>query len=568
VSKDFINKQYNKSSIQDAANQEAQLSYFTNSSLQDNKIDSEYLTQWADRKYQSNDYFLNWIKSIFKEENFLTFFKYLRYPLPSARIIKNKIEPQLKRVFNAEDAFFKYDITGKETADFIDGLNIGEFNDEILNRLLYKHNSILIADLDSEIPNTPNRFFIDISDVISIEHKKGVIEKIAFRSSVVIDGQTKQGKIYIDNVDYVFYDNENENNPLTYQHELGYCPADFISATPFSDDWIVKESMFSFIRADLEEYSFLKTLQKMTEPNGALPVISKLAVDYEDESVNKELEPSSNDLMGSQKAAIFNQNPASGGDLQPGTIHEVPADQLRNNDGSINMDIVKNFINFYHIPVDVLKYLNDRVKEIENLIISTIVGDVVESSEESKNKLQIEKSISVLENVLNVVAVKLNRIRRLSDTNMLGLQFGIENVNIVSAHYGTDFFLETQSQLIEEFNKAPNSLERKNIIVRINQNRYKNNTDSQLRSKLLYDLIPYVADKDFDTSKDKIDNTTFQYQTRFTYWISQFEALYGDILIFYNETNGNNAYKLNFINTLIIKIIVTQISPEMAKEDE
>jgi hypothetical protein len=162
----------------------------------------------------------------------------------------------------------------------------------------------------------------------------------------------------------------------------------------------------------------------------------------------------------------------------------------------------------------------------------------------------------------------MNRARKVSDTDYLSLMFGPDMVEEVSIHYGTDFFLETQEQLIKEFKDAANTFERKNIIVRINQNKYKNNIEVQSRQKLLYDLLPYVSDKDFDLAINKIDAVTFQYQTRFNYWISQFEALYGDILMFYKNLESNNAEKLRFINNLIIDIINKQTSPEMAQTDE
>jgi len=140
VSQDFIKSGYNSASLQKAVTQEKQLNYILNSNLQEDRVDQQYLTQWAERNYQTSDFFLNWVKSIFKTENFLTFFKYLRYPLPSTKIVHNRIEPQMLRVFNAEDSDFKYDIKGKDYSDFKEDLNIKKFNSEIFERLLYKHN--------------------------------------------------------------------------------------------------------------------------------------------------------------------------------------------------------------------------------------------------------------------------------------------------------------------------------------------------------------------------------------------------------------------------------------------
>lgn len=572
VAKEFIEKAYNSKDIAQAVRQEEQLSYFTTSKLQENSPSDEYITQWAERKFQTNDHFLNWVKSIFKTENFLLFYKYLRYPLPSTRIVKNKIEPQLNRVFNAEDADFRYNVSGVEISDFIDELKINWYQKELFHRLLYRHNSIQIADLDSDKPNKPIRYFVDIDNVVSLEEKKGKINKIAFRGCIEIEEKKVKGIIYIDSEKYSFLNDSNEvlkESP----HDLGYCPAEFISPYKYNNNFVIRESIFTYIREEIEEYNFLKTLQRMTEPNGAIPVVTKIeSTPEQNNGVNgSEGEPEVDTFMGSQRAKIFNQNKSLGtGDLLPGTIHEIPLSNLQNADGSINTDAVVNYLNFHYIPIEALEYLSKRIKEIENSIISTVVGDVVESNEESKNKLQISKSISVLENTLNSFAYVLNTTRKKSDFNMLALKYGKERVNEVFIHYGTDFFLDTESKLFEDLKNAPNSLERKNIIVRINLNKHKNNIDQLKRNKLLYDLIPYVSDKDFEyaVAQSLVSEENKQYQTRFNFWISRFEAEYGDIVAFYKNLNVDNSEKILFINNLIIELIKSSQLEDIEKQQK
>ena len=570
MSIDFIEKGYNLDSINKAAIQEEQLSYFSMSKLQDNTLNQEYYKQWAIRKYQTDDYFLNMIKSIFKTENFLLAFKYLRYPLPSARLVKNKIEPQLRRVFYAEDSGFKYDITGKTNEDFIESLNIKDFNDNIFQRLLYNHNSILISDLDNEKINSPHRYFIDVKNVVSILENENKIWKIAYRGSIIFEGEFIDGYIYIDDKEYIFYDKD-KKMITSASHDLGYCPAHFIAKEKYKNNFFIRQSIFTFIREELEEYTFLKTLQRMVEANGVIPVVSKLEVKYEDEPINKGSgEPDSDTIMGSQKAGDFSTNDNLGtGDFEPGTIHEISQESIRDQEGKINMDVVKSFINFHYTPVEPIKYLDERIKGLERSIVTTIVGDVVSSSEESKNQLQIEKSISVLENTLSSFAEVLNRIRTLSDTDMLSLMYSPALVNEVFIHYGTDFFLDSQTKLFEDLGKAPNALERKNIIVRINQNRYKNNIDQLSRQVILYELMPYVSDKDFDkaVSSQLISDVNMEYQLRFNYWISQFEANFGDIVMYYTEMDLNNSQKLIVINNLIKELIILEL-PTKEKEDE
>ncbi|MCP4336232.1 MAG: hypothetical protein GY679_00055, partial [Mycoplasma sp.] len=514
-----------------------------------------------------NDYFLNFVKQVFKTENFLFFFKYLRKPLPSTKLINNKIRPQLKRVFTAENADFKYDVTNVDKGEIVETLDIKDFQDELFDKILFEHNAILIEDLDSEEKNSPYRYFLDIDKVVSLSHDSKRITRIAYSGCALIDGEEKEGYIYIDDKVYALYDNDYKLI-AEVPHDLGRCPADFITNQKYKGNFIVRESIFTYIREELEEYVFLKTLQRMTEPNGAIPVVTKLEIpENSDDISGSKGEPNSGAIMGSQKASIYNENNNEQlGDLQTGTLHEVPIDSITKDDGSLDMDAVKSFLNFFYVPVEALNYMKERISEIENSILSTVIGTIDTSNEESKNELQIEKSIIVLENTLSSLADNLNKIRRESDYNMLALKYGREKVNEVFIYYGTDFFLESESRLYENLAKASNPIERKNILVRINQNKYKNNQDQMVRAKLLYDLLPYTTDTDFEIARGiGLDDIILQYQLRFNYWIGLFEAQYGDIVAFWMELESDTATRLTLLNNLIIEIIKTntvKVEPE------
>ena len=555
MSKEFIEKGLNKDSITKASTQEAQLSYFLQSDLQDNRVSQEYINQWANRNYQSSDYFLNYVKTVFKTDNFLFFFKYMRKPLPSTKLINNKIKPQLNRVFTSENSDFKYDVTNVDTQEISETLNTPTFEDELFEKLLFQHNSILIEDLKSDEVNSPYRYFIDIERVVSLNHDCERITQIAYSGVAVIDGMEQKGIIYIDDKEYALYRTD-YTLIASVPHDLGICPANFISKAKYKDNFVIRESLFTYIREELEEFVFLKTIQKMTEPNGAIPVVTKLEVPEDDSDIKgSNGEMPANNTMGSQVAEFHSENTEKVGDLQAGTIHDIPIESITKDDGSLDMEAVKSFLNFFYVPTEALTYLKDRINEIENSIISTIIGTIDSSNEESKNELQIEKSVIVLENTLIYFADNLNTIRKASDYNMLSLKYGKERVNEVFIFYGTDFFLDSQSKLYEDLEKAPNPIERKNLLVRINQNKYKNNKDQMIRQKLLYDLLPFVSDKDFEIAAPSLDQITKQYQLRFNYWIGIFEAIYGDIVTFFGELDTDTAARLKLINDLIINII-------------
>lgn len=556
MAKDFIKNRVGSNGLVLATRQQEQLSYFTQSSIQEN-ITQAYIEQWIERKYAGSDDFLNWVKTVFRTDNFLSFYKYLRFPIPSSELINERVKTPLSRVFFSEDSYFNYTISGN-TVPTPEELNSKMFDKKMFNALLFNYNDILVTDLKST--NEPVRRLIPIKNVIAIESEDSIIHRIAYSASmnILTDNEEKlvAGFLFIDNKEYIFYDKD--LNPLIIiPHDLGECPADYISSEPFKDKDSVRKSMFSYLRDKMEEYVFLKTLQRMTEPNGAIPIVTKLKTT---EKLNKDIkgesskEPMSVNSIGGQRANIGKEVQGSVSPLQTGSIINVPI--LKKNDGSIDMDAVKNFLNFFWIPTESLKYLNDRIKEIEQGIIVSLLGDFSEANESAKNELQVSKSFVSKEDKLRSLSLDLTRIRQRSDFKFLALKHGRDNV-IVDLFFGADFFTETQDDIYNLLEKSPNPIESKNLLLRLSKNRNRFNPQRSDREVLLYNLLPYAHDTDFTKAIDKeaVGDVTFQYQTRFNYWIDVFEARFGDILQFFNMMEGTESEKLMLINNLIIGII-------------
>ena len=558
MSADFIRSRFNNSALNEAVRQERQLSYFTESTTQQDYVSPEFLTSWANRKYETSDYFLNFIKSIFKTENFLTFFKFLRFPLPSSKIINNRILPDLRRVFEAEDSCFDYKVQGIENSKFLSDLDSETFNKDIFECFVHAHNSIVLTSLSPDKENTPIRMIIPVGQVVSIQGHKNKIIRIAIRANVLTEQGVKPGYLYIDQDQYISYNEDFEMIGSPAPHDLGYCPAHWVSSRAFGKNDIVRISIFSFIREELEEYVLLKTLQKMTEPNGSIPVVTYPKTGKKNQNPDfksEDSEPGGSEAMASQRAAVQSNVTSSQGLLQTGTTIAVAAGTKT--DGTVDMDMVKGYINFHYLPVDAMEYIKTRIQEVERSIVTTIVGDVTESRESAKNEMQIRKSVIVLENTLRKLAGDFSRIRKLSDTDYLGLRFGISRVLEVTTFYGTDFFLESEDELYQDFQTAPNPIERKNILIKITESRYRNNPEKLTRQIILNNLLPFISDMDFDKAIARgVDPVVFELQNRFNYWIQQFESEYGDITEFFNilgDIQQSEKFRLinNLLNTLI-----------------
>lgn len=554
---DFIKTKTGSNSIDDAVKQQEQLSYFTQSSIQQ-EINSTYLTQWAERKFIGNDKFLNWVKAVVNTENFLSFFKYFRQPLASAKIVNNKLKDPLARVFFAEDSYFKYNIKGQDV-NIPEELEAEKFDKKIFNALLYNYNDILVHDL-TDI-NTPFREIISIKNVVAIDSKDSVINRLAYTATVEIEGEDVKGFLFMDDKAYIFYNKELDTILLNIPHDLGVCPADYISRDAFKDKDVVRKSIFSYVRPLFEELDFLKTLQRMQQVNGVVPVVTELKATVINKNIDTKPTNSSpmsaNEIRG-QKGEFQSEaiGANSNSPLAAGTRIKIDPNIIRKENRELDMEVLKNFLNFFYIPIEALDHLNKRIKEIEVDIIVSVLGDFSEANEAQKNEMQVSKSFENKRDKLRDLSSQLTRIRKLSDHKLLSLKHGTDSV-MVDLFYGSDFFLESQTELYSLFKLSPNPIERKNILLRLSQNRNKFNPDKGKREKILYNLMPFVADEDFEKAVDRntLDDEIFLYQTQFNYWIGIFEATHGDVVFFWNIIDGEDTVKLLTINNLIINLI-------------
>jgi len=111
--------------------------------------------------------------------------------------------------------------------------------------------------------------------------------------------------------------------------------------------------------------------------------------------------------------------------------------------------------------------------------------------------------------------------------------------------------------LYTNLERSKNPIERRSILLRINENRYRGNENKLNRQKILYTIIPYIFDDEFQVALDagKVSDNIFELQTRFNYWIGQFEASHGDIVAFYQMFEEEKAQRLDIINKFLNIII-------------
>jgi hypothetical protein len=563
MSVEFVKERYGSKGLFVAKRQQKQLSFFTQSKVQDD-ISQSQLQLWAQKKYATDDYFSTWIKNIFKEDNFITFYKYMRYPLPSARLVNDEIMPQLRRIFTAEDAYRRYTRNGVPIAA-PEELENDKFIQEVFNAYLFEHNSIILTDLKGI--NQPFREFIEIDKVIAIDAEYDYIEKVAFIADMEMeDGEEIEGYLYVDDKAYIFYDKD--YNEIRYTaHDLGECPADFVSPEPFScdEEETVRKSIFSYTREQMEEYVFLHTLLKMTEPNGAIPVTTMLQSKQTNNPSGKDkkglpMQPMAAYELGGQQAYTFSTTSANQeSELQTGTIIKVSP--IKDANGKLDMSIITDYMKFHYIPTECLEYMRKRINEVKDDIIASVVGQFKDNVDVAKNSDQIFTGLTHKQDNLQRLAANLSKTITKSDYKFMAMAYGKDNVS-VDIFFGTDFFLESVDSLYDLFDKSPNPLESRSILERVNKNKYRNNPAMAKRTAILYKLLPFANNKDFLVSIEQnlVDEVTKDLQLRFNYWIDMFEAEYGDIVAFWDE-NVSSSEKQKIV--LITNLITSQIKVKL-----
>lgn len=552
--KDFA-KNNRKPCLNKAKKQQKELSFFITSEPSKD-INNKILNASFDLNSDEGD-FINHIKTIFRKDNYKTFIKYLKFPLVTTTLIEQKIIPEFKRVFFSDDSYFK--ISVKNEIIPIDK-NRFKFYDDVLERMIYKHNDLAFIGIDEK--GSTYCDFIDINDVLNIEfNNKKEISKIVFNS--VVDGQ--EGYIYIDDLSVNFYNKETDNLVFTYLHKLSYTPCFFISnETYFIDkDFSLRKSIFSKIMPLFNEYVFLKTIQQMTEPNGAIPITTRLksrettpkGQNLSNKTTDDNIE--ANLLAGNYKSEDAEEYLTSESILQPGTVLNIKAPKL--DTGGVDMSVVQNYLRFFYIPVESLNYLNERVKEIEKNIITLTVGDYSEQNNQAINELQVSKSYQARQDVLRNISLKLSDIVQKIEKTKKDLIHKEENVN-VQIFFGSDFFIEEQKDIYSLIKLAPNPIEKRNLLYRLSNIKNRYNDERILRDKILYSLLPFEDNEDFDKVITLLSKEQILLQTQFNYFINLFESEYGDIVFFYeNIKNEKENIKLAEINNLLINFVKRKI---------
>ncbi|HEY5590678.1 MAG TPA: hypothetical protein VIK55_06630 [Paludibacter sp.] len=566
IIKDFIDSCEYKKEIHEAISYEKKLGYFIQTHLStdiftntDNNLDELWNTQ---------NPFINWVQSWMRKENFRSYMKFFRHPLPTASLIQDDIIPELKKVFDATNA--RYDYVFSSNAQKITSAKLlSKYSDywktEIFNLLINQHNSIIITDFVDK--RNPYRFTIEIDDVKAIDKtESGAIKAIVF------EGENDKGEeryyFYTDQFYSVYIENDQIFTlESEIPHDLGVCPADFVSVEPINTEkFVVRKSIFSNFVEKFENYVNYYTLQKMFIPSGMIPVITHYKQNNKPcersfENGTRCIATETGGYLGGLNGVLGNKDSLvpcpvcnSKTIIQAGMVIGLPVPKF-SDDGKAPFDLNANFVKFHYAPVEILTWVNDFVKEKYDEIKYGLVGKGTEQANgQAKNKDQIARGNQTLENTLIELSGKMSKLQTSLDSKLLKIAFG-KSFKSNYIDKGTDFYLDTEFQLRDFLAIAVDTIDKENLISRINFSIYKNNPDALERSNLLYKLLPYSTLTDDQFITMTVDPKMKELRLNFKYYIDAFEAEFGELNVFFNEYFGENismSNKLTVARELLI----------------
>lgn len=534
--------------------------------------------------------FIGWVKSILRIDNYKSFLKFYRKPLPTVALIQDNIIPELKKVFDSRNSIFDYYFNDEAVkTDALTEFSENGYQQYVKNKvwseMIYRHNSIVITDIENSDNGKTYRYIVPIRSVMAIYlDTDGKIEQIVFRGKDRESGE-KRAYHYTKEKFVVYKEVDKTKFEFFYEktHDLKSCPADFISQeTLKKDKSIIRKSLFSNYIEKFEKYVFYYCLYKMLIPHGALPVITHYR--QKKEPCNNTFE----DGTHCKKGYLANSLGYLGGKdnlvncpmcnpksiIQAGSVItmddpvSIALKLQKGGDEKIPVtDLNANFVRFHHAPVDILKWIKDYLDDLEAEIIIKITGSEFETArEDAKNIDQIKKGLRSIKNTLLGIGDDLSTLRKSIDDKYFILGYG-DRYDGSTISYGTDWYLESEKELLELQGQTKNPIEFASIQKRINETLYRHDEVQLTRIQILYSILPYSNKEDFKTAVDsnQVDPIDFELQTKFNYYIRMFEAKYGNIVTFVNTTfpEGTTMDKrIDFVNE-VIRSFITPVPVEI-----
>lgn len=527
--KDIIQSPKSRQEIESAKRVESQLRVFTEE-MSKTEIESE--PYWND------------LKAIMKsrsDKKFDRVMMFSRYPLPVVQI-SDSILNDFYKVFDGKNRYFnvegdrKIDRLEDWISEFRPAQWIEEYAKEVFKN---KPLSFVVVDRDSE--GVPYLIFIDSSRLIDAKYKEdsGQLDYIAFIHSVDTDESGNnliRYAVYDDENYFVFEKYENQdiyNKVVEVKHGIGHCPArSFIKEFSNTKNKFKRRVAFSASLSKLEDWTIFDIFRNYVDHYAPFPVTEapkKTCPNPECQDGKVSNEIIINAGTGETKT-VWDTCTACGGEdggqhIYPGTHIGIKVQSDKSlNDGS-------GVFKMIFPETDKLKYVPEKLDDIEMEIRLKTVGINNVLNDEAVNELQVKGSFTTMESILLRTKSELDDLYCWIVKTVGHLFY--KNVRLeVEANFGTEFYLISEDDLQKRFDNAKKiglpMEELLMIYTQLIETKYKGNGTKIERQKMLLQLdpLPLYSTTDAFNLKDKglIDDFDLTLKINFLNFITKFEA--------------------------------------------
>lgn len=431
-------------------------------------------------------------------------------PLPTVQLTES-IGIALLRVFEGQDAFFRYDFEKEENKKDWEDYRDDEFwKTEGFQAMLNAIDSVWVVDLadEGEKPEPKNQL-INISNVLDISCKRnGECLYVIF----------KVGDVILAYDDYSIRKFENKEGNIgslivEFVHGMDYCPARmFWSEFLKSDNVINHKAPLTNVLSELDWLLVHKVFKKYMDIANSWPILVTYRSGDNFEDFKRE------ENKGRSEAG---QKPKGNKLIGPGSQITVPVPM----EGQ--PDLMTNPLAWIAPPVETLQFHVTEDERLTDYIYHTSVGiDGEQSNDQAKNEKQVLASFENQSTILRRIATNFEKIQSFAEKVIIFLRYG-EDVT-VSIDYGSKFFLKTAEDLTNE----KESVKGDEIITDAINNemietKFRNDSGGKIRAKVLNDLDPLPGKEIEEAIKIKneggIDDKSFKIKANFMRFVRRFE---------------------------------------------
>lgn len=322
------------------------------------------------------------------------------------------------------------------------------------------------------------------------------------------------------------------------EHGLGYCPARMMWSDKLQDgNYINKRSPVTDSLGDLDWLLFFKTSKKYLDMHAAYPIY----VTYEIKSENENDAEKLTEFEGQHETKSHKGK----GFLGPGTFTTVPPP------GPGEQDMMSNPVQVVPAEIDACKYSAEEVSRLEKDIYQSCVGinDVLQK--EAVNEDQVDASLISAQDVLRNLARNFSEIILWTNETLALLQYGDTYFTEGMVSFGEDFYLESESDLMEQYadakQKGINPVMLDSLDEKLLDSIYKNDRRGRMKAAIFKDLDPLPGMTIQEASALIGKGVTVEDLTikaNLLKFVKMFELEHGDVIDF---EDGNYAKKINGI---------------------